>query len=366
MKILMIVSNSYIHDARVVSEAISLANNRHDVKVIAWDRLNQYSDREWFTGVNVIRIQNKGFLRVLPGVLMKNPLWWRKAFKHGLKLFYDEWKFDVVHCHDLDTLPAGVWLKKKTNCHLVYDAHEIFGYMISNKTQLLSKIIFWMEKKLIKHVDKIITVNKPLKEYFHTISLRPIEIIMNCKKTQSTDYHSPENDVFTIIYLGALNENRFLLESIDVIKEIKDVKLIIGGQGKLSNEIKNKCSTIKNIDFIGLVKQDKVIQLTKKSDVVLCILNPNNKNNQVGLPNKVFEAMVCGRPIIITKDLYYENVVNDGGIAIEFSKKSLKNAIIHLRDNPKFCEQLGKNALKKSIDDYNWKTQEQKLLELYT
>jgi len=365
MKILMIVSNPYTHDPRVYNEAMSLVNSGHDVTVIGWDRNNKHAIEEWNKNVRIIRIQNKGILRVLPGVMIKNPLWWRKAYRRGLKLFYDEWKFDVVHCHDLDTLPAGVWLKKKTNCRLYYDAHEIFGYMILDKPKIISKLSFWMEKKLIKHVDKIITVNDPLKKYFKKISSKPIEIIMNCKKIGSTDYHSPENDVFTIIYLGALNEHRFLLETIDVIKEITDVKLIIGGQGKLFDEIKNKCQQIKNIDFVGLVRQDKVIKMTKESNVVLCIFNPNNKNNQVGLPNKVFESMVCGRPIIITKDLYYENVVNDGGITIEFSKKSLRESIIYLRDNPKFCERLGKNALKKAIEEYNWKTQEQKLLRLY-
>lgn len=48
----------------------------------------------------------------------------------------------------------------------------------------------------------------------------------------------------------------------------------------------------------------EVIPLTFRADVVLLILDPNDRNNRDSLANKQFEGMVCGQPIICTKGTY--------------------------------------------------------------
>jgi len=111
----------------------------------------------------------------------------------------------------------------------------------------------------------------------------------------------------------------------------------------------------------------KVIPETCKGDVILCMLNPNNPNNLIGPPNKLFEAMVCGRPVIATKGTYSGNLVEklNMGLAVKFNKKGLKDAIIKLRDEVKLREELGKNAFNAAIKEYNWESQEKKLIKIY-
>ncbi|MFO8108932.1 MAG: glycosyltransferase [Thermoplasmata archaeon] len=111
----------------------------------------------------------------------------------------------------------------------------------------------------------------------------------------------------------------------------------------------------------------KVIPITKQCDVIHCVFDPNNKNNKIGFPNKIFEGMVSGRPVIATKGIFSGNIIekNNMGIAIEYSKKSYRDAIIKLKDNPQLCEKLGKNALKAAIREYNWEKQEEKLVSVY-
>jgi glycosyltransferase involved in cell wall biosynthesis len=106
-------------------------------------------------------------MKLLPNDLFRNPLWWRTAYKRGLELYKtNQFMFDVVHCHDLDTLQSGVRLKKKLKIKLIYDAHEIFGYMISrDMPKIVVNASFLMEKRLIKNVDRTITVNEPLENY---------------------------------------------------------------------------------------------------------------------------------------------------------------------------------------------------------
>jgi glycosyltransferase involved in cell wall biosynthesis len=154
-------------DPRVSREAKSLVDNGHDVTVIVWDRRVDYPPEDKIDGVRIIRIHNSFLMKCMPNDLFRNPLWWRKAYKKGLELYNTgKFKFDVVHCHDLDTLWAGVKLKKKLGIKLIYDAHEIFGYMIAvDQPKFIVDAAFLMEKRLLKKVDHIITVNEINFEY---------------------------------------------------------------------------------------------------------------------------------------------------------------------------------------------------------
>jgi hypothetical protein len=84
--------------------------------------------------------------------------------------------FDVVHCNDLDTLPLGFLLKKLHSKPLVYDAHEIYGYMVS------IPCLLFFERLLIGFVDVFITVSDPLKSFYNNVYNKPVHIVRNCKE----------------------------------------------------------------------------------------------------------------------------------------------------------------------------------------
>ncbi|MCK5342347.1 MAG: glycosyltransferase family 4 protein, partial [Candidatus Heimdallarchaeota archaeon] len=349
--------------------AITLTKEGHKVTVLCWDRTKEHPIRESMDGIDIVRFRNTRFMDLLKYDFFRFRFWCKEGYKMALDLHRKE-AFDIIHCHDLDTLPIGIGLKNKTQLPLIYDAHEIWGYMAEKDfPKSIADGYLKKEKKIIKHVDEIITVNDPLKKYFQKMTKKPVTIVMNCKHLIETYYEPTNNKQFTVIYIGSLGNSRFLMELVEVMKELKNVHCIIGGVGKSSfvEIIKAECSKIKNIDFIGRVPFNDVIPMTKKADVVICMFEPNNRNNKVGLPNKIFEAMVCGRPVIATKDIYSGSFVekNKCGIASVYSKKSLKNSILTLKENPKLCMKYGENALKAGIETYNWEKQAMKLKGVY-
>ena len=365
----MLLSNPFMVDPRVSKEAKSLVNNGHKVTVIVWDRKKDYSETGNIEGVNLIRIHNTGLMKILPNDLFRNPLWWRKAYKKGLELYKDDFNFDVVHCHDLDTLQVGVWLKKKLGVKLIYDAHEIFGNMISrNMPKFVAKLAFWMEKKLVKNVDHIITVNEPLEDYFKSITNKPITIVMNCKDLIIKKYQPTKNNIFTLCYIGVLHKNRMFPELVDIIGKMKSVKFVIAGKKEnLYEEVKKRSEKYNNIEFLGTLSFNDVIPTTIESDVVICMINPDDANNKIGLANKQFEAMVCGRPIICTKGTFSGKMTENlnCGIAVDYNSDSLREGIIKLKNNKNLCEQIGKNALKLSKEKFNWGKEMVKIANLY-
>jgi glycosyltransferase involved in cell wall biosynthesis len=365
----MLLSKSFINDPRVTREARALVEIGHQVTVIFWDRKNEYKSQDVFEGIKLVGIHNSILMRLLPNDLFRNPFWWREAYRKGVELYKNGFHFDVVHCHDLDTLQAGVWLKKKLGCKLIYDAHEIFTYMIEkNVPKFVVRYANKMEKKLIREVNFLITVDDGYANYFRNIITRPLTIVRNCKELIG-EYKPPSNKTFTLTYIGTLSRSRFFPQMLHVVGKIKDVKLIIIAkkEDNIYEEVKNIAKTYKNILFFDPIPTSKVLSATIEGNAVVCLFDPTSKINRIGSPNKLFEAMVTGRPIIVTKKTHAGDIVEQEqcGLSVEYSDKGLEKAVNLLKDNPTLCEKLGRNGLKAAQKKYNWGLQKKELLKIY-
>jgi glycosyltransferase involved in cell wall biosynthesis len=374
VNVLMFVSNAFVSDPRVYAEARSLVGAGYEVTVVAWDREKQNPPEQNWDGIRVVRLRTGlpvryGFASRLWHAF-NLLLWQRQAYRQALILNREN-RFDVIHCHDLDTLHIGIRLKRRLGLPLIYDAHEIYGYVIARTCPgWTARIFLWWEKRLLKRVDKIINVCEPQKKYFNSITEKPISVIMNCKPLQTTEYQPANTGKnFTLLYIGTLHQGRALPMLVQAAKELPGVRCLIGGTGILGyvQALKEECSRTSNVTFLGKVPFEEVIPMTKEADCVFLMLNPKDLNNSMGLGNKQFEAMVCGRPIICTRGTYSGELTEQEqvGLSVEYSEEALKEAIIKLRDDTRLREKLGRKALRAAITKYNWQKQGEKLLELY-
>jgi glycosyltransferase involved in cell wall biosynthesis len=373
-KVLMIVSNPFTNDPRVYNEAKTLVQSGYEVTVIAWDRQKSNPQKASWNGIDIVRVQPILPVKLGSGSLLFRAinliLWQYQAYRQALGLSKIN-IFDFVHCHDFDTLIAGVLLKRKLEIRLIYDLHDIYSYMMTRHfPRCISNMFSILERRLLSEVDRIIDTSVPQTRYLESITDKPVTIIMNCKSLQSLEYQPPnDKDRFNILYLGVLHEGREISMLLDVVSELSDVGCIIGGFGhpKYVRAIEDKCTKVANADFVGMVPYDEVIPMTQKAHAVFFMINPRDANNRIGLGNKQFEAMVCGRPIICTKGTYSGELTEQEGVGltVELDKESLKQAIIKLRDDPILREKLGRDALRAATREYNWQKQADKLLELY-
>lgn len=365
----MILSNPMLVDPRVHREATSLIESGHEVTIIVWDRHDNHEPAAMVDGIRVIRVHNTRLMRVLPSDLLRNPLWWRRAYRIGLYLWQKEFPFDVVHCHDLDTLQTGVWLKKKVGVRLVYDAHELWGYLIEgNVPDFVVKRSFRMEKKLLGHVDHIITIDEPFRTYFGSITKTPITIVMNCKDLEYEAYKGPKNDRFTLTYIGGMKKRRFFPQIIEIVGKLPDVQLVLAGKKEdLYFEMEKFAQRFPNVSFLGTLPSSQIISKTWEADAIFILVDPSSRHYQNTLFNKQFEAMVCGRPIIVTKGTYAGQMTEEleCGLTVDYNEKAIRAAIIKLRDDQNLRKKLGKNALEAAQKRYNWQQEKKKLWKVY-
>jgi len=369
VKVLMILSNPFMVDPRVYKEAKALVEAGHEVAVVVWDRRGEYSSDDTVDGIHVIRIHNSLLMRFAGTDVLRNPLWWRQAYKKGLELYRGGYEFDVVHCHDLDTLQAGVWLKKKLGVKLVYDAHELWGYLIEGDVpRFVVNRAFRMEEKLVQRVDHIVTVDEPFRLYFSSLTDTPVTIVMNCKDLRYDTYEPSENDVFTLIYIGGMKRKRFFPDIIDVAGSLDGVRLQLAGKKEdLYHEMEVYARRYNNVSFHGTLPFDQILPRTRAADATFILVDPSSSHYQRTLFNKQFEAMVCGRPIIVTKGTYAAKMTEEleCGLTVDYNEKAIREAIIRLRDDQQLREKLGRNALDAAQKRYNWQQEKKNILKVY-
>ena len=370
--ILMILSNSCINDARVLNEANSLSEAGYKVTLLCWDREGIHPKHDFLYDIEVIRIRNTSFMNLLTFDILRMSLgWWRHASVKALEI-HDSTPLDAIHCHDLDTLPIGVNLKKKLKIPLVYDSHELWPDMLSRDLPYFFPTRFAnMEKQAFPHVDHLITTHEPFLDELLKRAERqiPNTIVMNAKKITNTDYQKASNSNLVALYIGNLSKPRLVEGLIEAVSSLDGVKAIIGGFGKPNQfqKISNLSKSNQNVTFLGVVPLDDVLSHTLEADVVICMTDPNDKNNSRASANKQFEAMSCGRPIVCSNGTEISNFTNKHGIGIsvEHSVEGIQEALTELRDNKILREDMGRKALSKACDEFNWEVQSKKLVAVY-
>ncbi len=359
----MIESKDPVHDSRVMREARALRAVGHEVSILAWDRTGRERRDIEHLGVPIHRVPTAGLMRALGTDLLRIPIWWRKAYRSARHR-----AFDAVHCHDLDALPIGVRLKRTLGKPLVYDCHEIFGYMIEEDVpRVVTRYAFRMERDLAPYADRVITVTDEVKRYLDAITGKEAVVVRNCAELILDEYVPPPLAPFTILYIGDLHPSRFLLPAIEVVGGMDGVRLVIGGTKRLTPVVRAKCAEHSNTEFLGPVPNNQVLEKTLGAHAILSMLDPTHRSYQVALSTKIFEAMVAGRPSINTAGLPSGALVDreECGVSVPYTKQGFYAAVERLRDDPHATERLGRRGLAAAKREYNWGAEQKRLTALY-
>ena len=134
------------------------------------------------------------------------------------------------------------------------------------------------------------------------------------------------------------------------------------------DDLKKVSEKMGNVSYIGSIHPDNVPLQTIESDAVLMALDPKNDNNRMSAPNKLFEAMSAGVPIITCKELLMGQFVENEeiGLTFEWGKwDRLKAAIMKLVYDKELHTKMGKRGRKLAEKTHNWDKCEERIESLY-
>jgi glycosyltransferase involved in cell wall biosynthesis len=111
------------------------------------------------------------------------------------------------------------------------------------------------------------------------------------------------------------------------------------------------------------------MKCVRESDVLFAIYDPIVQNNKYSSPNKLFEAMMCQKPIIVNSGTSMDRIVQGEkcGIVIEsLTPSAFREAILRLKEDAQLRETLGKNGRAAYDERYSWSIMEQRLINLHS
>ena len=371
--VLMLLSNPFRPDPRVHKEAKALVNAGHQVTILCWDREQKHPQTETIDGIQIKRLGPESSFENTKQLIKTMPKFWKQARQEMAAM-----KFDIIHSHDLDTLSPAVKEAKKRKIPLVYDSHEIYHEMAGERLSgFMVRMLKSYEKRMVKKPDVLITVNDAIEQIFKDFGAKNTHVIMNCHTNvpaNPLDVETLEKKLALtrkfVLYIGVLEPNRLLLELAKAQTAISDdFVLVIGGYGSLSGQIESLAeSSHGRIRFLGRVQPHEVPVYNELAHVLIATYDPALKNNRLGAPNKLFESMSSGRPIIVSEGTFAGQVVKSTGCGItaKYDGPSAMVAISKLLGDHELyskCSTAGKLAYEKQ---YNWPAQEKKLLAIYS
>lgn len=370
-KVILIRTNSLVSDPRVNKETQSLLEaEKYEVFVLAWDR----EARGGFVPKNLMKVKSfslKTSYRSFRLVLYL-PIFWVWVF---LQLISNQPR--VVHSIDEDTIvPAYLYKKcfpRKTR--LIFEVCDMYSqalYPSKRLFQILRILLRNFEVIFASKADRLITATEFQAQTLgqnHLVTVVPNypdfsfvsqELIRRPKTVKSGQ--------FRLVHAGTLRRDYGLELLCKACEGLDDVELIFAG--RLSErDLARAVSERPNTQYMGELAYEQALVLEATADAIPILCDPKRKAALHASPNRLFEAMMFGLPVIVSSNLRSASQIvsnSDCGIVVGYDVDAVRKAIVFLKENKKRADAMGRNGQQAFRNAYNWKNTERKLLEAYS
>ena len=367
MRICMVAFTDLNFDYRIYREATSLLRAGHQVVIVA-SSFNPAPLKGWDDiEIHPIPLDRSRSLRRL------YPLFWQRAYP----LLVDTHP-DAYHAHDLDSLWPAVRAAQRLDRPIVYDAHEFWTEQSSLVNRPLMRSCWrLLERRLIRRVDRVITVSgsiaQSLKERYRldeVVVLRNLPLFRH--KVQSNlireTLELPDDRPIVLYQGGFLTENG-LHEQIEAAAGLT-AALVLIGDGPSEQALRNQVRAAgldDRVYFIPRVPFHQLHNYTCSADLGLCLIKGTGKSFYYSLPNKLFEYMMAGLPVLASNFPEMQRIIREtrtGATVDPTDIAAIREQIAAFLGNAEQREACAKASLQ-AAQYYNWERESVQLTQLY-
>lgn len=288
-------------------------------------------------------------------------------------------KCDIILANDLDTLLAASWAKKfKRKCEIVYDSHEYYtGVPELVARPKVQKIWERIEGKIFPKLNKIYTVNQSIADLYEAKYGKKLYVVRNVspmlgvlKLLDSKDYGISENKKIILMQGAGINVDRGAEEAVEAMKDIEHAVLVFIGDGDVVPKLKtyvHENRLDRKVFFLGKKPYMEMMQFTRIADIGLTLDKGTNINYQNSLPNKLFDYIQGGTPILATDIKEVKSIVEEyeiGEIISDLNPKKLAEKLNKMLEKEEKLFFYAQNCLK-TAQILNWEHECKVLEKIY-
>lgn len=282
-------------------------------------------------------------------------------------------KKKVLFANDLDTLLPNYLNKKLSGAIIIYDSHEIFCE-VPELVHTPTKKRIWekVEKSIVPKLKYCITVNRSIANWLEDKYKVKFNVVRNIGNPPSitkiksrSELGLPTDKKIVLIQGAGINIQRGAEETVEAFQHINDAVLYIIGGGDVIEQLKQMVKDLKleNKVFIkGKMPADELYHYTANVDLGLTIDKDNNINYHFSLPNKLFDFINAGVPILATPLPEIKAVIDTydiGDFIQSHEPKHIANKIEEMLNSSNY--NTWKENTKKAKLENNWQ-EEKKVL----
>lgn len=312
----------------------------------------------------------------------------RLLFRRG-PLFYAEYNFRLLWfllfhrsklfvSNDLDTLLANFIAHKLKHVPLVYDSHEFY----TETPELINRPIIqgiWkrIEKAIFPKLDDIITVNESIADLYQQKYNRVLNVVRNVPRTPGIDEIAsretlglPTDKKIIILQGAGINIQRGAEETVEAMQYVNNALLLIIGGGDVIESLRNQVDQSgleDKVKFIKRLPYKELIQYTRLANLGITLDKDTNINYRYSLPNKLFDYIHAGIPVLASRLPEIARIVEGYqiGCIAENHHPEYIAGLINQMLNDETQNKIWKNNLATAALDLNWEHEEKILIELY-
>jgi len=396
----LIKSRPYPPDVRVDKEIGSLCEAGHEVFVFARTMGTERPGREalipekaWVDRYDLPKLG--AIPRFRSDVTFRYPEW-----EGYLARFITENRIDVLHVHNLLHIPLALRVAEEFGLPLVADLHENqpaafrvyrrdmpFLRRMGNALAKNDTLYRWMEARVLRRCKKILVVVPEAAERLERIGIPCSDIVVVGNTEDETTFplsrtedrqHPAIRDgasSWTVSYIGNLGPHRGIDTMLKAIPLLSDRIpgfrfLVVGARGKGREQVLDQASRL------GIRKEVEVLEWVPFEQVCGYILSsrvgiiPHNdfEHTQTTVPHKLFQIMLCQRPVLVSSCRPLRRIVEETGAGIVFradDPRDLADKLLWMHAHQSALKEMGIRGRKAALGPYAWKRDASRLTRVY-
>jgi glycosyltransferase involved in cell wall biosynthesis len=322
-----------------------------------------------------------------------------KTWFRGTALFYAEFnirlffrllgeKPDILLGNDLDVMPSTMLASRLKRKPLVYDSHEYFLGMTGMERKPIRRTIWkFIEIQVFSYVKYVYTVSDSIRNVYRKNYHKRSSVVRNLpyknphfpdlipeelEWIESIDRRIPENKKLLIMQGAGINESRGaeeLVYSMLFLDAATFHLLIIGGGDvfeKLEkiidqNQLADKITLISKVPFSVLN------HFTRKARLGFSIDKPTVLNHKYSLPNKLFEYLHAGVPVLASRLIEQERIINQyevGDFIEDHHPEHIARKIKEIFSDQELLNRWKQNTCRVR-EELNWENESKIILDIF-
>lgn len=285
---------------------------------------------------------------------------------------------DIYHFHDPELIPVGIMLKLKGK-KVIYDVHEDVPKQILTKywipsflrrTASASASLF--EKIGSKFFDGIVAATPTIADKFpldKTAAVQNFPMLNELVTPDATPYLNRPNNIVYVGGITALRGIREMVQAVELLPETLEARLCLAGAFSPAELYDEICAMPGwgRVEFLGWQSREQVAALLGRVRAGLVLFHPA-PNHCDAQPNKLFEYMSAGVPVIASDFPLWRKIVEGAGcglVADPLDPHAIASAIEWLLTHPDEAEAMGKRGQGAVRKLYNWDHEAKALINFY-